>query len=191
MAQESTSRSALTVSRIVAAARRLADQEGLAELTLRRVARELGTGQSSLYRHIADRHELLGHLVDDLAGGYPLVGDTTAEPVDQVRAQWSAIDHYLDEHPWFVALVAEGRFQTKAALPMADHCLAQLRALGLDDRDALCAYRTLWHLIIGQHMSEHPFGLWHDGAAAEAAGTENELLWTIDVLARGMAAAAG
>jgi hypothetical protein len=46
-------------ARIVAEARLIADEEGLEALTLRRLATRLEAGQASLYRHVADRGELL------------------------------------------------------------------------------------------------------------------------------------
>src|SRR6201996_1590791 len=45
--------------RIVAAAIRVADAEGLAALSMRRVATELGTAPMSLYRHVTDKDGLV------------------------------------------------------------------------------------------------------------------------------------
>ena len=176
----STPRSALTADSIVSCARRVADRDGLDQLTLRRLAAELGTGQSSLYRHIADRHELLGLLVTDLAGGYPIVSDTGLAPQAEAMAQWMALDYYLGEHPWFAVLVAGGEFRTKAALPIAENCLAQLRALGLEERDALLTYRTLWHLMVSNHMNAHPFGYFHG-----ARNDRLEMAWAIETVLAG------
>ncbi len=171
----------LSVSGIVAAARKIADTEGLDELTLRRLARELGTGQASLYRHIADRDELLALLVEDLGGGYPVISDTGLSSREEAIAQWTAIDHYLGRHPWFAVLLAAGRARTTAALPVADNCLRQLRGVALDDDEALRAYRALWHLLIGTNLNAHPFGYFH-GARAES----RDIAWAVGTLIDGM-----
>jgi AcrR family transcriptional regulator len=58
----------LTIERIVDAAIRLVDAEGLSALTVRRLADDLGTGSASLYRHVASREELLVMMVDQVIG---------------------------------------------------------------------------------------------------------------------------
>ncbi|RBQ17830.1 TetR/AcrR family transcriptional regulator [Spongiactinospora rosea] len=160
---------------IVAAARRVADSDGLAELTLRRVAGELGTGQASLYRHIADRAELLGLLAEDLATSFPMPGrpDEPGEPGepgesaeagrngwagDAVVGQWEAMYAYLAAHPWGARVIAEGSRVADGAHSVAGHNLALLRAAGLDDDDAVRAYRALWHLLLGHLLDQtaHP-----------------------------------
>lgn len=58
----------LSLERIVAAAISLVDDEGLAALTVRRLADDLGTGSASLYRHVASRDELVVLMVDEVIG---------------------------------------------------------------------------------------------------------------------------
>ena len=87
-------------------------------------------------------------VVEDLAGGYPIVRDTGLSSRDEAVAQWVALDHYLGEHPWFAVSVSGGEFRTKAAQPIAENCLVQLRGMGLNEDDALRSYRTLWHLMV-------------------------------------------
>lgn len=61
----------LTIDRICEAALAILDGDGLAELTMRRLADELGTGPASLYRHVASREELLVEVVDRVLGELP------------------------------------------------------------------------------------------------------------------------
>jgi AcrR family transcriptional regulator len=63
-------RSPRTLSRdaIVDAALRVLDSEGLAALTMRRVADELGTGPSSLYAHVADKDAMVEAVLDRVIG---------------------------------------------------------------------------------------------------------------------------
>jgi AcrR family transcriptional regulator len=65
----------LTSERIVEAAIRLVDAEGLAALTVRRLADDLGTGSASLYRHVASREELVVLMVDHVIGEVDLPED--------------------------------------------------------------------------------------------------------------------
>src|ERR671915_993295 len=54
----------LQVERIVEAAIRVADAEGLAALSMRRVAGELGVGTMSLYTYVPGKAELLDVMLD-------------------------------------------------------------------------------------------------------------------------------
>ena len=141
---------------IVTAARRVADMEGLAALTLRRVAQELDTGQASLYRHIADRRELLALLNDDLARSFPAVHKGT--PRERLTAQWLGAHRVLLAHPWAAGVVSDAASSTPTALPFTESALSALRAAGLAPATAAHAYRALWHLLIGHVVNEHPLG---------------------------------
>src|SRR5262245_60373995 len=53
---------------IVSAAVKLLDREGLAALSMRRLAEELGTGAASLYWHVGSKDGLLDLVLDQLIG---------------------------------------------------------------------------------------------------------------------------
>jgi AcrR family transcriptional regulator len=55
----------LSNARIVAAAMRIADREGLQAISIRRIAEELDAGTMSLYRHVEDKDQLLDLLLDE------------------------------------------------------------------------------------------------------------------------------
>jgi len=74
----------LSREQITAAAIRVADADGLAAVTMRRVAIELGAGAASLYRHLSTRDDLLDLMIDDAFGQYepaPDTGDWRADVV--------------------------------------------------------------------------------------------------------------
>lgn len=80
--RRSPRRRAPSVERIVQAAIAIADAEGVAALSMRRVAADLDSGTASLYRYVAGRDELLDLMIDDVRGewGYPaLSGDWRAD----------------------------------------------------------------------------------------------------------------
>src|SRR5689334_16926774 len=62
----------LTRERIVAAAIRVADAEGLAQLSMRRIATALDAAPMSLYRHVDGKDELLVSMMDNVLGEDPL-----------------------------------------------------------------------------------------------------------------------
>lgn len=173
-------RPALNRASITAVAWRIADEEGLAEVTCRRIARELGTGAASLYRHITDRRQLLTLLAEDLAGGYPLV-DADGAAMDRLVAQWLAMRDYLTAHPWGAHIIAEGEYAVSSAQPIVDRCMRLFDEIGLDEPTARRVYRALWRLLIGHLLSRHPFG--HlQGAPPE----DDDFEWAMRALLTGL-----
>ncbi|PRY37469.1 TetR/AcrR family transcriptional regulator C-terminal domain-containing protein [Umezawaea tangerina] len=87
------------VEQFVAAALAVADAEGLAAVSMRRVAGDLGSGTASLYRYITNRDELVDLMVDAVQGENPL-----PESAPDWRAGLAAVAHALRatllRHPW-------------------------------------------------------------------------------------------
>ena len=77
----------LTLERILEAAGRIADTEGLEALSMRRLGAELGAGATSVYWHVRNKDELLDLLVDRV------IGEIVAEiaPADGWREQMTEI----------------------------------------------------------------------------------------------------
>ena len=85
-------RSGISVDRIVGAAIEVADREGLAALSMRRVAEQLGVGTMSLYTYVPGKAELIDVMLDT-------VMDETARP-DSVEGGW---------RPWLELVARENR----------------------------------------------------------------------------------
>lgn len=89
----------LTLDRIVTAAVEIADAEGLAAVSMRRLSTELGAGTMTLYRYVPGKAELLDLMLDRVGGQPP----ATKEPEGDWRAAIDALARgYLTlyrEHP--------------------------------------------------------------------------------------------
>jgi AcrR family transcriptional regulator len=73
---------------LTAAALAIADAEGLAAVSMRRVAASLGTGPASLYRYVTNRDDLLDLMADAVASEYGLpepCGDWLADLIEVAR----------------------------------------------------------------------------------------------------------
>lgn len=106
MSESRTNRRPLTPEIVIDAAARVADEEGLDAVTLTRVAKELGTSQPALYRHVESYDELIRAL--GLRGreilarrlievGVGLAGDAA------VRAMALAWRQVVSDHPGLYA----------------------------------------------------------------------------------------
>jgi AcrR family transcriptional regulator len=103
-------KASLDVDRIVAAAVRLADAEGLAAVSMRRIAADLGVAAMTLYTHVPGKGELVDLMLDDVLGElYPdeqavAAGAWRARLTTMARANWE----FFLRHPWALH-VATGR----------------------------------------------------------------------------------
>ncbi|MEV4262289.1 TetR/AcrR family transcriptional regulator [Kribbella sp. NPDC049584] len=92
---------ALTVDQIVTAALRVADTDGLAAMSMRRVADDLGVGAMTLYRYFPGKGELLDVMLDTVYGELPrrdVPGEWRAK-LDEVARENREL--YL-RHPWML-----------------------------------------------------------------------------------------
>jgi AcrR family transcriptional regulator len=82
----------------------IADRDGLAAVTIRRVAAELGTAGAALYRYVSGRDDLVGLMVDRVTAEIPLVRVPRADWVDEVIALADDLRAVYRRHPWLADL---------------------------------------------------------------------------------------
>jgi AcrR family transcriptional regulator len=92
----------LSVPEITRAAIELADTEGLAALSMRRVAEQVGVSAMSLYTYVPGKAELIDLMLDAVYGeaaqAGDVAGDWRARLTSIARANWAL---YL-RHPWLL-----------------------------------------------------------------------------------------
>lgn len=140
----------LSSERIVSAAIELADEAGLEAVTIRRIAERLDAGAMSLYRHISDKEELVGAMVERVTAdfSYP----------DRAGLDWRGCIHALAEqdrasfhaHPWMLVATATVTppFGT-ASLAAMEWALVVLEDAGVPPEDAARAIMTINHYVQG------------------------------------------
>jgi len=92
----------LTTSRVVHAAIELADDAGLADLSIRKLGRRMGTGTMAAYRHIDSRDHLVVLMVDSALGAPPRSIRETPTWQGGLRAWADAILVRYSAHPWLI-----------------------------------------------------------------------------------------
>ncbi|MEU7500623.1 TetR/AcrR family transcriptional regulator [Streptomyces griseofuscus] len=120
----------LNRERIVRAAIRLADADGLEAVSLRKVATALGVGPMRLYSYIASKEELLDLMVDAAYAEIRPVGDGWREVLRSLAESTRQAAH---EHEWLADLLG-GRPQLGPhALANGEAVVARLDGVDLDD----------------------------------------------------------
>ncbi|MFI5930531.1 TetR/AcrR family transcriptional regulator [Actinoplanes sp. NPDC051494] len=133
-------RRGLTLARIVAAAVDVADREGLAAVSLARVAAALGTVTTSLYRHVRSKNDLVV-VMSDAAAAPP----ATMAPPDPghwreslATIAWQIYDLYR-RHPWVLQVPTAGPPSMPNELLWGEHMLRALSQTTLGAHDQLRA----------------------------------------------------
>jgi AcrR family transcriptional regulator len=132
----------LSRERIVAAAIELVQAEGLGALSMARLAERLGCGTMSLYRHVANKDELVTFMLSTAPEPPP----TPADPSDWRGAltDWAAgLWDVYHRHPWILQTADPGQ------LAWLDAGLAALGGTVLAERDKLAAVMAVLHYVRG------------------------------------------
>jgi AcrR family transcriptional regulator len=135
-------RQGLSIDAVVSAATAVADSEGLAAVTMRRVAQALEVAPMTLYTYVPGKAELLDLMLDAVYVQMPRTG-TTGQPWRQrVTAVAEENRALFEAHPW-AATVSTTRPPLGPGLMVKyEHELSALDDLGLDDveMDAALTY---------------------------------------------------
>ncbi|MFL6170322.1 MAG: DUF429 domain-containing protein [Ornithinibacter sp.] len=137
-----SARPALSRTRVVDEAVRLADEEGLAALSMRALAGRLGVEAMSLYHHVAGKEALLDAMVDAVFGELhlPVVGGDWRR---ELRARSVSGRTVLLRHRWAVGLMDSRRTPGPLNLRHHDAVLGCLAAQGFSLTAAGTAFALL------------------------------------------------
>jgi AcrR family transcriptional regulator len=121
----------LSVERIVHAAIELADAEGLAALSMRRVADRLGVGTMSLYTYVPAKAELLDVMLDtvlgEVAGEERAVDGWRARLEQRARSYWAL----YRRHPWALQVSGARALLGPNETALFDTALQAVSGIGL------------------------------------------------------------
>ncbi|MFE2872378.1 TetR/AcrR family transcriptional regulator C-terminal domain-containing protein [Embleya sp. NPDC059259] len=99
----------LTRERVVSAAVAIADERGLAAVSMRQIAAELGVAAMSLYRHVPGKEDLLAAMADSVFGEPPLPSHEQVgwrvRLETSARLQWQM----YRRHPWLAHVMSMTR----------------------------------------------------------------------------------
>jgi AcrR family transcriptional regulator len=143
-------RRVVTREQIIEAATRIADEESIEALTIRRLATDLGTGTMTLYSYFRNKEEILDAIADHVMGGFRLPPATETERGAVVRTLAHAFLQMMREHPSIVRLFTTRVTTSQASMRGAmESVLGRLREAGFDGPQAVRAYGLIMHYTLG------------------------------------------
>jgi AcrR family transcriptional regulator len=138
----------LTRERIVAAAIELADADGLGALSMARLAKRLGSGTMSIYRHVASKDELVVFMLSTAPEPPPAPADPAnwrGALTDWTNGLWDV--YHL--HPWILQAASSGPPADPGQLAWLNAGLAALGGTPLHERDKFAAVLAVLHFVRG------------------------------------------
>jgi AcrR family transcriptional regulator len=141
-------RSRLSRERVLKVAIAHADAGGLDALSMRKLAEELDVAPMALYRHVANKDDLIDGMVDVVFSevGLPSIGPDWRTAM---RQRGISLRDVLARHRWAIGLMESRRNPGPANLRHHDAVIGSLRAGGFDMALVAHAYSVLDSYIYG------------------------------------------
>ena len=165
--QGSPARAPLSRQRALAAAVALADAEGIASLTMRRLAKDLGVEAMSLYHHLANKDDILDGMVDQVFAEIELPSFTDGWKV-AMRVRTISVRAVLIRHPWAIGIMESRTSPGPATLRHHDAVLGCLRTDGFSIDMAGHAFALIDSYVYGFVLQEVNLPFEHGDDMVEA-----------------------
>lgn len=119
----------LNRERVLHAGITLADEAGLDALSMRKLGEQLGVEAMSLYKHVANKDDLLGGMVDAVFAEIDLAADERSWRA-AMRRRAISVRQALKRHPWAVPLMQSRTNPGPSTLGHLDALIGILRGAG-------------------------------------------------------------
>lgn len=136
-------------NRIMTTALRIVDEEGAEALSMRTLAQHLDSGTAVLYRAVANRAELIAHVVDWVLGEIDIDDASDGDWQRACVAAAEAIFSSLHRHRGIAPLLIEQVPIGPNALALRECILKMLLTNGFPPESAALAYATIARYAIG------------------------------------------
>ncbi|MDS1272502.1 TetR family transcriptional regulator [Lipingzhangella sp. LS1_29] len=140
------------------AALRLIDRDGLAGLSMRKLAQELNVQAASLYSHYATKDELLADIAAQITHDVDTTGFADGNWRSGLEIWARSYRAALARHPNMVPFIASGPGRRDAALRRANAIHGGLVAAGWPPREATLIGASTTYLVVGAAMNSFARG---------------------------------
>ncbi len=146
-------RTPLSRERVLDGATSVADAGGLASLTIRSIAQELGVKPMSVYHYVGGKDEIIDGIVDRVFGEMELP-TTQQDWRTEMQRRCVSARAVLRRHSWAIPLLQSRRSPGPATLRHLDAVIGCLRAAGFSLELTAHAYALIDSYVYGFAMSE-------------------------------------
>jgi len=142
-------RGSLSRDGILRSALAIVDRDGLAGLTVRKLAAELAVSPMAVYRHYDKKAAIVHELVDLVVGDYAVTRHEATDWREWVVTCFSQMRYALCAHPGIIPLLDGATSQGSNALAVMEEVLGRLRAAGVEAATAAQLFHSLMAYTIG------------------------------------------
>src|SRR5271166_2350691 len=176
--QKIATRKPLSRARVLEAAVALADEAGLEAFSMRGLAQELGVVPMALYKHVANKEELLDGMVDVIFSEIELPSGHL-DWRSAMRRRAISTREALQRHSWAIGMM-ESRHPGPANLRNHNAVMGCLRKAGFSFKMAIHAYSVQDAYIYGFALQEKDTGFQTLDSAGEAAQRRAQTIGSLD-----------
>ncbi|MDR8411325.1 TetR/AcrR family transcriptional regulator [Nonomuraea sp. 3-1Str] len=146
----------LSRDRIVSEAIQLLDTEGIDALSMRSLGARLGAGATSLYRHVANKDELIELVVDEIYGEVRVPAADPARWRAAVTESAHSLRSMVLRHPWVASVLGQVglAYLGPNLMRQSERMLTLFKAAGFAVDEADRAMKLLIAYVIGMTTSE-------------------------------------
>jgi AcrR family transcriptional regulator len=134
---------------ILSAARDLIQRDGWEQLTVRRLAGEIGTSPATVYYHVRDKDDLLVQLLNAEADQIPRPA-LPADPRERITMVATLMHDMLADRPWVVEIITAEDLLGEAALWLVETMVGAAIDAGATPDEAVHLYRRIWYFTAGE-----------------------------------------
>jgi len=149
-------RNTLSRERVVDAALALLDDEGLDAVTMPAIATRLGVGTMSLYRHVADKDDLVNAVAERVLSGVAVPDGAPDDWEGRVVGYLRALREAALAHPALSRILAERGLTVGPVFDQLEAIHAVLRNAGFSELDAVRTFYALLTYVFGFVVWELP-----------------------------------
>ena len=149
-------RNTLSRERVIEGALALIDAEGLDAVTMPGLAKSLGVGTMSLYRHVADKDDLVNAVAERVLGGVTVPDGDPADWEGRVVGYLRDLRLAAVAHPALARILAERGLTVGPVFDQLELAHSILRRAGFSDVEAVRTFYTLFIYVFGFVIWELP-----------------------------------
>jgi AcrR family transcriptional regulator len=176
--QKIATRKPLSSARVLQAAVALADEAGLEAFSMRALAQELSVVPMALYKHVANKEELLDGMVDIVFSEIELPSGNL-DWKSAMRGRAISTREALKRHSWAIGMM-ESRHPGPANLRNHNAVMGCLREAGFPFEMAIHAYSLQDAYIYGFALQEKDLAFETPDSAGKAAQRRAETIDTLE-----------